>query len=49
LEVRVLPGASLIVLAAQLQALQTMIGTIERRIIAQHLGNEASKRVAVIS
>src|SRR6266536_6015022 len=28
--------ASLIVLAAQLQALQTMIGSIEKRIIAQH-------------
>ena len=40
--------ASLIVLAAQLQALQTMIGTIERRIIAQHRANEASKRVASI-
>ena len=40
--------ASLIVLAAQLQALQTMIGTIERRIIAQHRANEASKRVATI-
>jgi transposase len=40
--------ASLIVLAAQLQAVQTMIGTIERRIIAQHRANEASKRVATI-
>ena len=40
--------ASLIVLAAQLQALQTMIGTIERRIITQHRANEASKRVASI-
>src|SRR6516164_6040601 len=40
--------ASLIVLAAQLQALQTMIGTIERRIIAQHRANEASKRLASI-
>jgi len=40
--------ASLIVLAAQLQALQTMIGTIERRIMAQHRANEASKRVASI-
>src|SRR6201981_419390 len=28
--------ASLIVLAAQLQALQTMIGSIEKRIIVQH-------------
>jgi transposase len=40
--------ASLIVLAAQLQALQTMIGSIERRIMAQHRANEASKRVASI-
>jgi len=40
--------ASLIVLAAQLQALQTMIGAIERRIMAQHRANEASKRVATI-
>ena len=40
--------ASLIVLSAQLQALQTMIGTIERRIMAQHRANEASKRVATI-
>src|ERR1700737_1511495 len=35
--------ASLIVLAAQLQALHTMIGTIERRIVVQHRANEASK------
>jgi transposase len=40
--------ASLIVLAAQLQALQTMIGSVERRIMAQHRANEASKRVATI-
>jgi transposase len=40
--------ASLIVLAAQLQALQTMIGSIERRIMAQHRANEASMRVATI-
>jgi transposase len=40
--------ASLIVLAAQLQALQTMIGAIEKRIMAQHRGNDASKRVASI-
>jgi hypothetical protein len=40
--------ASLIVLAAQLQALQTMIGAIERRIMAQHRATEASKRVATI-
>ena len=37
--------ASLIVLAAQLQALQTMIGTIERRLTVQHRANEASKRL----
>jgi transposase len=40
--------ASLIVLAAQLQALQTMIGAIEKRIIAQHRASEVSKRVASI-
>jgi transposase len=40
--------ASLIVLAAQLQALQTMIGSIEKRIIVQHRASEASKRVATI-
>src|SRR5262245_39069116 len=40
--------ASLVVLAAQLQALQTMIGSIEKRIMAQHRANEASKRVATI-
>jgi transposase len=37
--------ASLIVLAAQLQALQTMIGSIERRLIVQHRANESSKRL----
>src|ERR1700747_1905465 len=36
------------VLAAQLQALQTMIGSIEKRIIAQHRASEQSKRVATI-
>ena len=40
--------ASLIVLAAQLQAVQTMIGSIEKRIIAQHRSNEASKRLETI-
>jgi transposase len=40
--------ATLIVLAAQLQALQTMIGAIEKRIMAQHRADEASKRVATI-
>src|SRR5437763_8862356 len=37
--------ASLIVLAAQLQALQTMIGSIERRLVVQHRANKASKRL----
>jgi hypothetical protein len=40
--------ASLIVLAAQLEALQTMIGAIEKRIVAQHRAHEASKRLASI-
>jgi len=40
--------ASLIVLAAQLQALQTLIGSIEKRIIVQHRANEASKRLQSI-
>jgi transposase len=40
--------ASLIVLAAQLQALQTLVGSIEKRIIAQHRASEASKRLATI-
>jgi transposase len=40
--------ASLIVLAAQLQALQTTIGSIEKRIIAQHRASEESKRVATM-
>ena len=35
--------ASLVVLAAGLHAVQTMIGSIERRIIAQHRSDEASK------
>ena len=38
----------LVVLAAGLQALQTMIGSIERRIIAQHHSDEASKRLRSI-
>jgi transposase len=37
--------ASLIVLAAQLRALHTMIGSIEKRLIVQHRANEASKRL----
>src|SRR5207237_9813827 len=40
--------ASLIVLAAQLQALQMMIGSIEKRIIAQHRASEESRRVATV-
>ena len=40
--------ASLTVLAAQLQAVQTMIGSIEKRIVAQHRSNEASKRLETI-
>src|SRR5215831_5116023 len=35
-------------LAAQLQALQTMIGSIERRLTVQHRANEASKRLQSI-
>ena len=37
--------ASLIVLATQLQALHTTIGSIEKRLIVQHRANEASKRL----
>jgi transposase len=40
--------ASIIVLAAQLQALQTVIGAIEKRIKMQHRSNEASQRVETI-
>ena len=40
--------ASLVVLAAQLQALQTIIGSIEKRIVAQDRANEASKRLRTI-
>jgi transposase len=40
--------ASVIVLAAQLQAVQTLIGSIEKRIKAQHRSNEASKRLETI-
>jgi transposase len=40
--------ASLIVLAAQLQALQTLIGSIEKRLVAQHRANPASKRLMSI-
>jgi len=40
--------ASLIVLATQLQALQTLIGSIEKRLVMQHRANEASKRLISI-
>ena len=40
--------ASLIVLATQLKALQTLIGSIEKRIRIQHRSNEASKRLETI-
>ena len=40
--------ASLIVLAAQLQAVQTMIGSIEKRVVRQHRSNEESKRLESI-
>jgi transposase len=40
--------ASLMVLAAQLQALQTLIGAIEKRILAQHRSNEASQRLETV-
>src|SRR6266487_3021321 len=39
---------SLVVLATGLQALQTMIRSIEKRSMAQHRSNEASKRLATI-
>jgi len=40
--------ASLIVLAAQLQALQTTIGAIEKRIVVQHRANKESKRLQTV-
>jgi transposase len=40
--------ASLMLLAAQLQALQTLIGLIEKRIMAQHRSNDASTRLQTI-
>jgi transposase len=40
--------ASVILLAAQLQGLQTLIGSIEKRIKMQHRSNEASQRVETI-
>jgi transposase len=40
--------ASLIVLAMELQAMQTLIGSIEKRIMGQHRANEASRRLESI-
>jgi transposase len=40
--------ASVIVLAAQLEAVQTVIGAIEKRIKKQHRSNEASQRLETI-
>ena len=40
--------ASLVVLAAELQAMQTMIGSIDERIMAQYRSNEASQRLESI-
>lgn len=39
---------SVMVLAAQLQAMQTTIGSLERRIVAQHRSNQDSKRLQTI-
>jgi transposase len=40
--------ASLVVLAAELQAIQTLIGSLEKRIRTQHRADEASKRLRSI-
>lgn len=40
--------ASLIVLAAQLQALQTTIGAIEKRIVVQHRAKKESRRLQTV-
>jgi transposase len=40
--------ASLLVLAAQLQACQKLIGILEKRIIAQHKSNDASRRLQTV-
>ena len=40
--------ASLVVLAAGLDAVQTMIGSIDKRIMIEHRSNEASKRLRSI-
>jgi len=39
---------SLVVLATELQAMQTMIGSVEKRIMAQHRSSEASQRLESI-
>jgi transposase len=40
--------ASLMILAAQLQACQTLIGTLEKRIIRQHKSSDRSRRLETI-
>src|ERR1700676_2991267 len=45
---RVDAHTSLVVLAAELQAMQTLIGSIEKRIMVQHRLSEASKRLESI-
>jgi hypothetical protein len=40
--------ASVLVLAAQLGAVQTLIGSIEKRIKTQHRANDASRRLETI-
>ena len=40
--------ASLMVVAAQLQACQTLIGTLEKRLITQHKMNDRSRRLQTI-
>ena len=40
--------ASVIVLAAQLEALQTMLGPLDKRIKMQHRANDTSKRLETI-
>jgi transposase len=40
--------ASLVVLAAELQAMQTLVGSLEKRMMAQHRANEASQRLETI-
>jgi transposase len=40
--------ACLVVLAAELQAMQTLVGSLEKRIMARHRVNEASRRLETI-